>query len=99
MPAALFVGLNVLDAYLTKTALSIGAVEFNPVMATIGSSILIKGGIAVILAFLLYYFRQRRALWILNIAFFGIVLWNLAMCFIVDSVPTSYATLALPFFG
>jgi hypothetical protein len=99
MPAALFVGLNVLDAYLTKTALSIGAVEFNPVMTMIGSNILIKGGIAVVLAFLLYYFHQRRALWILNIAFFGIVLWNLAMCFIMDSIPTDYAMPFLSFFG
>jgi hypothetical protein len=99
MPAALFVGLNVLDAYLTKTALSIGAVEFNPVMATLGSNILIKGGIAVILAFLLYYFRQRRALWILNAVFFGIVLWNLSTCFIMDTVPTGYTMFGLPLFG
>lgn len=96
MPAALFVGLNVLDAYLTKTALSVGAMEYNPVMATIGSSMLIKGGIALLLAFVLYYFHQRRALWILNLVFLGIVLWNLTVCFLMNTVPTSYAMLFIP---
>ena len=97
MPAALFVTLNVFDAFLTKTALSVGAVEFNPVMANIGSSMLAKGVIALGLAFLLYYFRQRRALWLLNIVFFGIVLWNLSICFIMDSIPTEYVLYGFQF--
>ena len=99
MPAALFVGLNVLDAFLTKTALAIGAIEFNPIMANVGSSMLAKGGIAVALAFILYYFRQQRALWILNIVFFGIVLWNLTICFIMDSIPASYTLFGIQVFG
>jgi len=99
MPAALFVTLNVVDAFLTKTALSVGAVELNPVMATIGSNMLIKGGIALALAFILYYFRQRRALWVLNIAFFGIVLWNLSICFIMSSIPSAYTLFGIPFLG
>jgi hypothetical protein len=99
MPAALFVGLNVLDAFLTKTAISVGAVEFNPVMAALGSNVLIKGGIAVVLAFILYYFHQQRALWLLNIVFFGIVLWNMSICFIMDSVPRGYAMFGPWFFS
>ncbi len=99
MPAALFVTLNVVDAFLTKTALSVGAVEFNPVMANIGSSMLIKGGIALCLAFILYYFRQQRALWVLNIVFFGVVLWNLSICFIMTSIPSNYALFGFRFFG
>ena len=99
MPAALFVTLNVVDAFLTKTALSVGAVEFNPVMANIGSSMLAKGGIALAVAFLLYYFRQRRALWLLNIILFGVVLWNLSICFIMTSIPSAYTMLGIPFFG
>lgn len=99
MPAALFVTLNVVDAFLTKTALSVGAVEFNPVMANIGSSMLAKGGIALAVAFLLYYFRQRRALWLLNIILFGIVLWNLSICFIMTSIPSAYTLFGFQFFG
>lgn len=99
MPAALFVSLNVLDAFLTKTAMSMGAIEFNPVMTTVGSSMLIKGGIAVILAFLLYYFHQHRALWLLNIVLFGVILWNLSVCFIMDCVPASYAMFGFACFG
>lgn len=84
MPAALFVGLNVVDAFLTKTALSLGAVEFNPLMSAIGSNLIVKGAIALLLAVLLYYFHQRRVLWLLNVGLFAVVLWNLATCFIMD---------------
>lgn len=91
MPAALFVTLNVVDAFLTKTALSAGAVEFNPVMAVVGGSMLAKGAIALALAFLLYYFQQRRALWILNICLIGVVVWNTCTCIIMDVASTSYA--------
>ena len=99
MPGALFVTLNVVDAYLTKTALSAGAVEANPIMAAVGSSMLAKGCIAVALAFLFYYFRQTRALWLLNIVLFGVVIWNLAICFIMNAVPSSYTMFGFHFFG
>jgi hypothetical protein len=99
MPAALFVTLNVVDAFLTKTALSAGAVEFNPVMAAIGSNVLAKGGLALSVAFLLYYFRQQRVLWLLNIVLFGIVLWNLSVCFIMHSVPSAYTLFGLQLLG
>jgi hypothetical protein len=97
MPAALFVTLNVVDAFLTKTAISSGAMEFNPVMAVVGGNVFIKGGLALALAFLLYYFRQHRVLWILNGIFLCVVLWNLCTCFIMDGVSSSYATFAIPF--
>ena len=99
MPAALFVTLNVIDAFLTKTALSAGAVEFNPIMANIGSNMLAKGGIALAVAFLLYYFRQPRALWMLNAMFFAVVLWNLAICFIMHSIPSDYVLFGFHLFG
>jgi len=99
MPAALFVTLNVVDAFLTRTAISSGAVEYNPIMAAVGGNVFIKGGLALALAFLLYYFRQRRALWILNGILLCVVLWNLCTCFIMDGVTSSYAVFGLKFFG
>jgi glucose dehydrogenase len=97
MPAALFVTLNVVDAFLTKTAISSGAVEFNPVMAAVGGNVFIKGGLALALAFLLYYFRQWKALWILNAVLLCVVIWNLCTCLIVDGVSHSCAAFAIPF--
>jgi hypothetical protein len=99
MPAALFVTLNVVDAFLTKTAISAGAVEFNPVMAVVGGNVFIKGGLALALAFLLYYFRQQRALWVLNALLLIVVLWNLCTYFIMDGVTSNYAAFAFPFSG
>ena len=83
MPVAIFVTLNIMDAYLTKMGLMAGAVEINPLMAAVGSSVITKGLIAVALAFILYYFGKERALWPLNFILFGIVLWNSATCWII----------------
>lgn len=78
MPAVVFVALNIADAYLTKMSLMSGAVEINPLMASIGSSIVSKGLIGVAIAVALYLFGKENMLWLLNLALFGIVLWNSA---------------------
>ncbi|MDH5781475.1 MAG: DUF5658 family protein [Dehalococcoidia bacterium] len=83
MSVALFVTLNIIDAYLTKMGLIAGAVEVNPLMTAVGSSMITKGLIAIALAFILYYFGKERALWPLNFLLFGIVLWNSATCWII----------------
>lgn len=80
MPATLFITLNVLDAFVTKAALAVGAMELNPMMTTIGSSMIVKGALALALVFLLFYFGKERTLWPLNLMLFGVVLWNLAVC-------------------
>jgi len=83
MPATLFITLNVLDAFVTKAALAVGAMELNPVMTTIGSSIIAKGALAMALVFLLFYFGKERTLWPLNLLLFGVVLWNLAVYLVI----------------
>jgi hypothetical protein len=84
MPAVLFVTLNVVDAYLTKMALTAGAIEANPLMTTIGSDMLTKGLMAILLAFVLYFFGKERTLWPVNFILFGVVLWNSATWLIVN---------------
>ena len=83
MAVATFITLNIVDAYLTKMGLIAGAVEVNPLMTAVGSSMITKGLIAIALAFILYYFGKERALWPLNFLLFGIVLWNSATCWII----------------
>ena len=90
MPVALFIGLNITDAYLTKMSLAAGAVEFNPLLTYIGSSIIIKGLLAAALVFILYYFGKERVLRSLNFMLFGLVLWNLAIYWIVTLPQPAY---------
>jgi hypothetical protein len=90
MPAAMFITLNILDAYLTKTALAVGAAEFNPVVTPFGSSLLAKGLIAMAVVFVLYYFGKERALCPLNLALLAVVLWNAAICCMVTFTPSGY---------
>ena len=79
MSATVFVILNLMDAYLTKAGLAMGASEVNPLMASIGGSMIAKGLIAVALVFILYWFRKERVLWPLNLILFGVILWNSAV--------------------
>ncbi len=90
MRGAMFITLNIMDAYLTKLALAIGAVEVNPLMTSIGSSMITKGLIAVALVFILYRFEKERVLWPLNFMLFGLVLWNSAIYWIVNFAQLDY---------
>jgi len=72
-----FVGLNILDAQLTGTALALGARELNPIAATgFGSSILLKGLISLAIVIVLLLFKRGRLLKPLDIGILLIVLWN-----------------------
>ena len=95
MPAAMFIALNLLDAYLTKVSLAAGAVEFNPLMTSIGSSLMVKGLLAVALAFILYCFEKERVLWPLNFMLFGLVLWNSAVYWIVTFARLDYIVIGI----
>jgi len=95
MPAAMFIALNLLDAYLTKVSLAAGAVEFNPLMTSIGSSLMVKGLIAVALVFILYCFERERVLRPLNFMLFGIVLWNSAVYWIVTFARLDYIVIGI----
>jgi hypothetical protein len=77
-----FVGLNILDAQLTGTALALGASELNPIAATgFGSSLLLKGLIALGIAIALVLLKRGRLLKPLGIGMLVVVLWNsLAVC-------------------
>ena len=76
----IFIALNVCDAYLTKTALSLGATELNPLVTTWGSSLIAKGLLAAGIVLLFYAFNKEKLLWVINILFLGVILWNLATC-------------------
>jgi len=90
MAAAMFITLNIMDAYLTKMALAVGAVELNPLMTSIGSSMIAKGLVAIALVFILYYFEKERVLWPLSFVLCGVVLWNSAIYWIVTFARLDY---------
>jgi len=80
--ATIFITLNIIDAYLTKMSLAMGAVELNPLLTSTGSNIMIKGLMAIALVFILYCFEKERVLWPLNFMLLGVVLWNSAIYWI-----------------
>jgi len=72
-----FVGLNILDAQLTGTALVLGASELNPIAATgFGSSMLLKGLLSLAIAIALVLFKRGRLLKPLCFGMLLVVLWN-----------------------
>ena len=80
MPEVLFIVFNLLDAYSTSIALKLGAVEINPLMASVGSNILIKGLMAMGVILILYLIKKEKLIWYMNFVMLGIVLWNLTVC-------------------
>jgi len=87
MQAPLFIALNIMDAYLTKISLQIGAIEANPFMTYIGGVVIAKGLIAAALVFILYYFQKDKVIWLLNILLLGVILWNSAVYGILNLSP------------
>ena len=77
-----FIGLNILDAHLTKVALATGAVELNPVAVPFGASMLWRGLLAALIAFGLWKVGVKRWLLPLNIILIGVVAWNATQCLI-----------------
>jgi len=75
-----FILLNVVDAYLTKEALAMGAVELNPVGMLWGNMVA-KGLIAVVIVAGLYFCKEGKLLFPLSLGMLGICFWNFAMCF------------------
>jgi len=72
-----FVGLNILDARLTGTALVLGASELNAIAATgFGSSMLLKGLISFAIVVALVLLKRGRLLKPLDIGMLVVVLWN-----------------------
>ena len=72
-----FVGLNILDAQLTGTALVLGASDLNPIAATgFGNSMLLKGLISLAIVMALLLFKRGKLLKPLDLGMLVVVLWN-----------------------
>jgi hypothetical protein len=72
-----FIGLNILDAWLTKVALGLGSQELNPFLGMrFGSSILVKGLISLGIVMVLVLFKRDRLLKPLNVAIAVVCAWN-----------------------
>lgn len=85
MKGPIFIGLNVADAYLTKIALTLGAIELNPI-GVFWASMVIKGLVALAVVVGLYFWGKEKLLLPLCLAMFGICCWNLAVCFTLEVV-------------
>ncbi|MBL7209382.1 MAG: hypothetical protein ISS52_04725 [Dehalococcoidia bacterium] len=77
----LFVGLNLLDAWLTKQAFALGEVELNPVVSFFGygDNLLLKGLLALVIALILWGLGKSYLSWYLNVLMLGVIWWNLAV--------------------
>ena len=71
-----FVGLNILDAWLTGTALVLGSSELNPIATGFGSSMLLKGLISFAIVVALVLLKRGSLLKPLNVGMLVVVLWN-----------------------
>ena len=72
-----FIGLNLVDAWLTGIALGLGSYELNPFLgARFGSSMLVKGLIGCLIVTALVLFKRGRLLKPLSLGMVLICVWN-----------------------
>ena len=71
------IGLSILDAYLTGVALSLGAIELNPVFAPeYRANMWLKGLVTAAMVAALLCFKQGRLLkWLVLVMLFAVI-WN-----------------------
>jgi hypothetical protein len=74
-----FIGPNILDAWLTGLALTAGNYELNPFLGTrFGSNMVIKGLISAEIVVALVLFKRGRLLKPLSLGMAFICIWNCA---------------------
>lgn len=71
-----FVGLNVVDAWLTTQLVSIGGQEMFWWLASLNSNMLVKGLLALVIVFAFIWVGKSKLLWLLNIGISVVVLIN-----------------------
>ena len=71
----IFVGLNIVDAWLSRQLITLGWQEVNPLVVHYGANIWVKGFLAIAIALPLVAFRKTKLLWVLNICMLAVVLW------------------------
>jgi len=72
-----FIGLNIVDAWLTGIALGLGSYELNPFLgAKFGSSMLVKGLISCLIVTALVLFKRGGLLKPLSLGMVLICAWN-----------------------
>ncbi|HEX3352950.1 MAG: DUF5658 family protein [Terriglobales bacterium] len=73
-----FIVLQVLDLLTTLLAFHFGAFEVNPLVGRLVSVLGPAGGVLVSkVVAILIAFRMRKLLWIVNLFYIGIVIWNM----------------------
>ena len=72
-----FIGLNILDAWLTRVALGLGSYEFNPFIdIRLSNSILAKGLVSFLIVVILVLVERGGLLKPLSIGMSLICVWN-----------------------
>jgi hypothetical protein len=72
-----FIGLNILDAWLTGIAISLGGYELNPVLRLgFATSLPFKGMIATVIVLVLVLFKRGGLLKPLSLAMLIVCAWN-----------------------
>jgi hypothetical protein len=80
-----FIVLQVLDLLTTLLAFHFGAFEVNPLVGRLVSVLGPAGGVLVSkVVAILIAFRMRKLLWIVNLFYIGIVIWNMLVVFLLS---------------
>jgi len=77
MAALVWIGFNVIDAWLVRQNLGLGAAEWNVLAPPFTANLLARGLMAAGIALILHSIRMKNLLWWLNLLMFALVCLSL----------------------
>jgi hypothetical protein len=87
MAALAFIGLNLIDVWLIREHLGLGAFELNPLAPPIMGNLVARGLMAAALILFVYLVKREKALGLINLTMCGVVFWHLTVYVAVYLAP------------
>lgn len=76
MAALIFIGLNVIDAWLTRIDLALGAFELSPLAPPFAANLMARGLVAVVIILILFLIKKASLVWWANLLMLIPVSWH-----------------------
>lgn len=76
MAELIFIGLNVIDAYLLGMNLGLGVIEINPMVPPLAANAGARGLTAIAIIIIFYLIKKGNLLGWANLIIFGLISWH-----------------------
>jgi hypothetical protein len=76
MAALIFIGLNVIDAWLTRIDLALEAFELSPLVPPFAANLMTRGLVAIVIILIFYLIKKEGFIWWANLLMLVPISWH-----------------------